>query len=98
MIKWDKVVVNDNKITITVDGKEYNGKLAENGRFYDMGYSHIDDCDKLFGIKTRSKIQKEFKTLGGSWPETHDPKQFAKDYFEKYNTGKDKFIDLLNEF
>lgn len=97
MIKWDKVIVNGNKITITVDGKEYNGKLAENGRFYDMGNYHAHDCDKLFG-KTRSKIEKEFKTLGGSWPETHDPKQFAKDYFEKYNTGKGKFIDLLNEF
>ena len=97
MIKWDKVIVNGDKITITVDGKEYNGKLAENGCFYDMGDYHGPDCDKLFG-KSRSKIEIEFKTLGGSWPETSDPKQFAKDYFEKYNTGKGKFIDLLNEF
>lgn len=96
MIKWDKVVVNGDKIAITVDGKEYNGKL--HFRFYDMGNFHADDCDKLFGKGTRYKIQKEFNTHGGSWPETHDPKQFAKNYFEKYNTGKGKFIDLLNEF
>lgn len=94
MIKWDKVIVNGNKITITVDGKEYNGKLSN--RFYDMGDDHCYVCEKLF--THHYKIQKEFKTLGGSWPETHDPKQFAKDYFEKYNTGKGKFIDLLNEF
>ena len=98
MIKWDKVIVNGNKITITVDGKEYNGRLAECGCFYDMGVNHIKDCDKLFGIGTRNKIDDEFNTRGGSWPETNDPKQFAKDYFEKYNTGKGKFIDLLNEF
>ena len=97
MIKWDKVIVNGNKITITVDGREYNGKLSESGRFYDMGSYHAINCDKLFG-KTRSKIEKEFNTFGGSWPETFDPKQFAKDYFEKYNTGKGKFIDFLNEF
>lgn len=76
MIKWDKVIVNGDKITITANGKEYNGKLSGNNRFYDMGHDHIYDCDMLFGKtgSTRSKIDKEFNTLGGSWPETHDPK------------------------
>ena len=97
MIKWDKVVLKGNTITITVNGIPYTGRLSNDGRFYYMK-NHWQVCDYIFGCgSTRNQIIQEFNVIYGCFPECSNPRQFVKDYFKKYHTGKGECIDFDEE-
>lgn len=97
MIKWDKVVLKGDAITITVKGIPYAGKLNNGGRFYYMK-NHFTVCDYIFGEdSTRAQIAREFNTKYGYFPECPNPRQFVKEYFKKYHTGKGECIDFDEE-
>ena len=98
MVKWDSVLINGKKITITVNGVKYNGKF--NGDYYWMQH-HEKSCEALSGNihdSIREKINDIFKTGLGHFPVSSDPTQFVKDYFTMNNTGKGKFINTNDEF
>lgn len=98
MIKWDSVLINGEKITITVNGFKYHGEIC--GNFYWMR-NHEKSCKVLFGDVNnpiRRQIQDTFKVDSGCFPTSRNPKQFVKDYFTMNNTGKGKFININDEF
>lgn len=97
MIKWDKVVLKGNTITIIVNGTPYTGRLSNNQRFYHMK-DHWQVCDYIFGNRSaRDQINQEFNTVYGCFPECSNPRQFVKEYFKKYHTGKGECIDFDEE-
>lgn len=97
MIKWDKVVLKGNTITITVNGIPYVGRLSNDERFYYMK-NHLTVCDYIFGNDSnRAQMNNEFYVRHGCFPECSNPRQFVKDYFKKYHTGKGECIDFDEE-
>ena len=98
MVKWDSVLINGEKIIITVNGFKYHGKIY--GDYYWM-QNHVKSCEVLFGNihnPIREKINNTFKTGLGHFPVSSNPTQFVKKYFTMNNTGKGKFININDEF
>lgn len=98
MVKWDSVLISGEKITITVNGFKYRGRIY--GDYYLM-QNHAKSCEAIFGNihdPIREQINDTFKTDSGHFPTSSNPEQFVKDYFTMNNTGKGKFINANDEF